>query len=455
MESAESVGEKSLLENATLKQLESILVASWRTERKEQAEGINLKILERAEKDEDFRKQCLEGFDRMMHNAKFFAPHKGLKGKNIAILGAKNPIVGQWDPSSVKKGLTGSEEAVVYASDVLAKLGYRVHVYMDPPTNSLWRLPCENPVYKDCDLYTRDSDEFDAVIVWRHTQFHIAQQRSKNVFYWPHDVATHPFNVSALKGIFYLSEYHRKQMTGVCPALCPVPYVISGNGICLDHFKTPKSFTNPYSCIYASNYARGLALLLEIWPEIRKEFPTATLDIYYGRQTWGTMSKENEQALIKRLEDMKELGVTEKGMVGHQELADAMQNASVLTYPCNVESETFCITAVKAQAAGMVPVTTRIGALRETVHPKAPTLDKMNKPKDYRDKLIGVLRRIEKAGLSRDDYIAFAHTYTWDACVSKWLTLADPSPASSVLDFILSHWERIIILIQYSAFLLR
>jgi len=66
-----------------------------------------------------------------------------------------------------------------------------------------------------------------------------------------------------------------------------------------------------------------------------------------------------------------------------------------------------------------------VGALKETVHPKAPTVEKITKAKEYRDRLVNVMRRIEKAGASRDEYIEFGRKYTWESCVEKWLELID------------------------------
>ena len=247
--------------------------------------------------------------------------------------------------------------------------------------------------------------------------------------FWPHDIATQKFNVSGLSGCFFLSEYHRNDYIRVVPEIEKIPYVICGNGIQLEQFPKPKSYTNPYSCIYASNYSRGLNVLLHFWPEIRNKYPKATLDIYYGRQTWGTISEQNLNNMIQKIETLKVYGVTEHGKVGHQKLADAMQKTSILAYPCTTQSETFCITAVKAQAAGMIPVTTRIGALNETVHSDAPCVKILTNENigEYRDLLMSVMSRVEseESKASRDQYIQYASKYTWDNCVSNWILLND------------------------------
>jgi glycosyltransferase involved in cell wall biosynthesis len=53
--------------------------------------------------------------------------------------------------------------------------------------------------------------------------------------------------------------------------------------------------------------------------------------------------------------------------VGQDELAKAFLEAKVWTYPTWF-TETFCITAIEAQAAGCIPVTSALAALNETVH---------------------------------------------------------------------------------------
>ena len=56
---------------------------------------------------------------------------------NIAILGMQSSL-GRWDPDSIIKGIGGSEEAIIYAAEVLTYKGYRVVVFADPPSGSRW-----------------------------------------------------------------------------------------------------------------------------------------------------------------------------------------------------------------------------------------------------------------------------------------------------------------------------
>jgi glycosyltransferase involved in cell wall biosynthesis len=125
-----------------------------------------------------------------------------------------------------------------------------------------------------------------------------------------------------------------------------------------------------HSVGYFSAYYRGLECLLEMWPYIRQQVPDATLDVYYGWQSWVSMEGEQGRPFYERvttkLSSLSELGVTEHGRVSHRQLAQAMKETAVWAYPTEFP-EIHCITALKAQEAGMWPVVTDVGALAETV----------------------------------------------------------------------------------------
>ncbi len=355
------------------------------------------------------------------------------KGLRIAILGYKIQKVGQWDPYSIKTGMPGSEEALIYVSKILSK-NHNVTVFADPPPNSPWSLPLSNPLWLDCsnfgkyeEIGSKGDKPFDMVICWRNSFFKNAKKCGKRVYFWGHDSPSYDFgDISDLDGMFYLSEYHKNQFKSVMPKILNKPYTISGNGVVLEQFTNPKNFKNPYKCGYFSSYSRGLMILLDIWPNIKRLYPEATLDIYYGRETYGTLSDDNMQWIIKKLDEYKSLDVKECGKVGHVELANAMQETSILLYPCSCTAETFCITVVKCQLAGMIPITTRIGALDETVHPDAPGIIIVNNSIDinkYYNAVIETMSNITELEPSRDKYIEFAKKFTWEACTNKWLEL--------------------------------
>lgn len=119
---------------------------------------------------------------------------------------------------------------------------------------------------------------------------------------------------------------------------------------------------------YFSAYYRGLECLLDMWPKIRAKVPDATLNIYYGWESWTAMQGEDDffQRMEAKFADLAEHGVTVHGRVSHVQLAEAMRRTQVWAYPTEF-TEIHCITALKAQEARCYPVTTNVGALAETV----------------------------------------------------------------------------------------
>ena len=394
-------------------------------------------ITRQAQTDPEYRKNL--DLEKYMTDCRIYAPlipkSDSLK---IAILGYGSDLVGKWDPFNTTTGLPGSEECAVYASQELANRGYSVTMYMDPPNDSIWKSPFSNPRCLSVDLWnvSENTESYDLVLMWRRFDVETGRRRGKTVFFWPHDsppdvpqgMKLPPF--PKFDGVCILSEHHRLQFSS-WPLFYQVPYIVCGNGIVPEQFSAPMSFTNPYSIGYFSNYSRGLIILMLIWPDIRKEFPEATLDICYGRETWNTMPPEMLQFVINKIQEYKSMGVTEHGKIGHLELAHVMQHTSVWSYPCIALGETFCITASKCQAAGCIPVTTRIAALNETVHKDAPHLTLINGNQDipkYKDVLLSTLRRIRDSNPDelvneRRKYIEFGRSFSWSACIDKWLQL--------------------------------
>jgi len=397
---------------------------------------IYREIIIKAQKDEKFR--ATFDYDQFCQDIKSIGTlsttEKSGSGLNIAIIGYASDMVGNWDPFDTANGLPGSEECVVYASEELANRGYNVTLYMNPLENSIWKSPFSNPRWlheKEWDSQS-NQDEYDLVLMWRRYDIDYGRKRGKVVFFWPHDSPPQGSYGSFPKfdGICVLSSHQRKQLS-VFKGFEDIPYVVCGNGIVLNQFKDLIPRENKYSIGYFSNYSRGLYILLLLWPEIKREFPESTLSICYGRQTWNTLSENDLKQLVLLIEQYKKQGVIEYGKVGHSTLAEIMKQTSVWAYPCNTETETFCITAIKCQAAGCIPVTTRIGALEETIHQDAPNIKIIQTYDDvaaYKKLLLNTLYRIRDCSLKdinleRIKYMKFAQNFSWEICIDKWLAL--------------------------------
>lgn len=287
--------------------------------------------------------------------------------KTIGIFTFLPKGVNPWDPESIKTGITGSEEAVIYAAEELKKLGFKVVIFGEPPLNSFHSHPHANPRYVS--MSTQENIPIDIAISWRApAAAHHLRQFATQVYLWPHDITNQKISTYLAQGfddVLWLSSFQRAQWMTVSPGFAKYQNIY-GNGIQANQFREVTERENPYSCIYGSNYGQGLEYLLDLWPGVKKEFPRATLDIYYGWEHWGFLSPAEEAKVRKQIADYAPLGVKEHGLVSHEEIHRAYERASFWTYPLKFH-ETFCITALKAQFGGAIPVARAVTGLTESM----------------------------------------------------------------------------------------
>ena len=338
--------------------------------------------------------------------------------KTIAIFTFQIPDAAQWDPDSLQSGITGSEEAVIFMSEQLVKLGYKVLVLGDPPAKSRYSHQDANPHYIQRKAY--DGSKVDIAISWRSPMMaEQIKQFSSKVYLWPHDTygpsLTHD-QINGFDDVLWLSEWQREHWISANPGFAKFTKIF-GNGINPESFKELQEKPNPYSCIYGSNYARGLEILLDIWPEVKNTYPLATLDIYYGWQHWGLLTDEKEAKMRSQIQTLKNLGVLEHGLVGQHELTKAFEKASLWTYPC-IDLEVFCITALRAQASGCIPVIVEGSALKETVRYGY----KCTHPREYLQTLLHAMSEVNLIPLSKrqaEREFIFKE-FTWKHLAQKW-----------------------------------
>jgi glycosyltransferase involved in cell wall biosynthesis len=268
-----------------------------------------------------------------------------------------------WSPTSVISGIGGSEEAVIYLSQELAKIGWNVTVF-----NSCGDMEGEydgvtyRPYYEFNPL-----DTFNVLVSWRNNIFNYYSLIANKKLLWLHDV---PYEEQIKKGInldkiFVLSQFHKSLLKDVPEEkIC-----VSANGINLKDFEVNLQERNPKRMIYTSSYDRGIEYLLERWEDVRKEVPEAELHLFYGWDTYnkmlekGARSPEFKDRMVKL---MSQEGIVEHGRIGHKELVKELQKSWFWVYPSHFE-EISCISAMKAQSAGCYPVCTDYAALKETV----------------------------------------------------------------------------------------
>lgn len=328
--------------------------------------------------------------------------------------------------------LGGSEEAVMYLTRALAGLGRNVRVYTPLP---MTRLPGADQYGVDWqDISTFDDDgEHGVLVVWRAPGLVLNLMKraaeTKSVlpgivgsFLWLHDgnLGIGPEAAAALDhvldGSVVLSEFHGRQIA----AQGLHNQVPLSNGITREDFEKDIGAwdKDPMSVVYSSCPSRGLRKLLAIWPEVKAKVPGAKLDIYYDWSMIQAAQPEFFAELVKDMESVKDLDVTHHGGVDHATLHAALKRANVWAYSHfdNPHVETFCISAVKATAAGATVLSVPNGALPEV----APAGILLTDLSSYKEALVDLLTAPtsteERAALAREA----VERFSWDSVAKRF-----------------------------------
>lgn len=366
-------------------------------------------------------------------------PHPDVPGQgNVAVEAHPNPPkrngkkvvfyvgngVEEWNPHSVDiNGIGGSETAAIQMSKRLVKLGYEVHIYSSCGAAG-------EGIYDGVEYRTTDKFhdiETDILVVSRWTPaLGEASVKAKVKYLWTHDVIplgiTHESLLKADK-ILALSQWHKQHIKKSVPFADAEKINVTRNGLDPERFRA-RPPRNPHKIIYASSPDRGLHALLENWGEIRKRVPDAELHVFYGFKVWQSTADDAQSRLItdlqRRLAEMKDQGVHTRGRVNQQTLAWEFLTAGVWAYPTWF-SETSCITAMEAQAAGLRIVTSPIAALNETVADRGTMIEGNWLSNEYGRKFVdAVVNACNFEGDRETGMQDAAQRFDWNGVAQEW-----------------------------------
>ena len=277
----------------------------------------------------------------------------------------------RWSPYDVQgRGLGGSQTCIVRLAKTLSHCGYLVSVFGDVEWCSDDRVQ-----YMPRAAFARSQDWF-AVIVARNP-LHFNRPTKYIEILWAHDLnyGSHlnPDRAAHMDAVVVPSRWHRRYLETRYPFLAGGVTAVS-NGIDLRYF-SERFEPRPVRAIYSSAPDRGLDVVLEIWPEVRERLPEAEL-VYCAAPAYAVRAKSVPalRDLNRRIAGLaNQAGVRDLGALGQASLAKWMCASRVWVAPSwsSVESapvrETFCISAVEAQAAACWPVATSVGAMAEVI----------------------------------------------------------------------------------------
>lgn len=308
------------------------------------------------------------------------------------LLHAKREL--RWDELwTDERGLTGSEVACVALAQEMAARGHAVTFYAPQEAQGEYRLPVASGGVVGTarlDEFSRHAAEHGAVYAWCEPDLlrsadprsvRLCNQQLNDFQYCQpgFDAAVDVWTSPSRTHLEFLQT--RREL----PALGGTvrsKWVVLPNGC----YPGEYDWAGPKEeglCVYASSPDRGLHLVLQEWPRIRREVPGARLRIFYfALKRWLEGARKIERdhpdpaiqehrrraAYVEMaLARASRLGIEVVGGVSRAQLARELSAARVMTYPCDTIawSEGFSCATLEGCASGALPVIAGCDALGE------------------------------------------------------------------------------------------
>jgi glycosyltransferase involved in cell wall biosynthesis len=382
---------------------------------------------------------ALEG--RVAVQSKDRDDRKRLRGtrpdRSIAFVTA--PLPEPWHPELEKQsGAGGAETCIMRLAPRFAADGWRAVVFGTPGQEQ--RGIDEHGVEWWNSHEFLPNEEFSVLIVSRAPEFFEANLAARKKIYWAHDVNVGerfiPFKDRPDKvvGLTNWHARHLHKLYGV--SLDRLAVIPNGIESSLYDWSQRNDEGSNLRFIWSSSPDRGLGVLIGLWPEIRKRYPTATLDVFYG---WNIIDKviamggPRADGLASFKEEIfgnvallggEESGIRMRGRVPQAELAKWQLSAHIWPYPTDF-METFCITAIEMQAAGVIPITSKLAALTETVFNMESFVEGWPRNLSYQRQWLDKLDEVVERPREQTEELQLvarqrALEYDWDRVYANW-----------------------------------
>ena len=160
----------------------------------------------------------------------------------------------------------------------------------------------------------------------------------------------------------FVSEYQRNQFCRIYRVPLDKTMLMLNGASTPFHAIVPKKKD---TFIYCSHPSRGLHEIPNIWKEIIKVHPRASLEVFSSDKTYG--AKEDSEYTLNIFSELRSLpNVTVHDGVGQKTLAEHCGRAAFLLYPTHFV-ETSCIACIESSAAGVIPIVSDLGVFPEYV----------------------------------------------------------------------------------------
>lgn len=303
-----------------------------------------------------------------------------------------------------KRGLGGSESAIILMSQELVKIGFDVTVFCACEDAESKPGVYDGVTYRPVESLN-ENDKFDIVISsrtvipfvpdWMYPHFDTAtafpcklfktiRDNAKYRVLWMHDTfcrgdqAIEDLCVFGhIDRIFTLSDFHTSYITNCDHGhkrrnfeVLKNKVFITRNGAVSYNEEVDISKKDPNLYVYNASLTKGMIPLIDhIWPEFKKQVPQARLKViggYYRFRAEAPLDSQGQtwHQLIKE-QKYKDLDIDFTGIIPQSEIAQILAAASFFVFPCAFP-ETFGISTLEALLNNVPVLGTRFGALEET-----------------------------------------------------------------------------------------
>jgi glycosyltransferase involved in cell wall biosynthesis len=312
-----------------------------------------------------------------------------------------------------KKGLGGSESAVILISQHLAKIGFDVTVFNGCNEDGAVPGKYNDVVYRPLTDISTDQTVYEVVISSRavtpfvpESLYHYNQTTNRKIDYqhfenirknarlkvfwmhdtfcWGDDILESLVSKNFIDEIWTLSDFHAMYVMN-----CSHPH-LRNYEVLRDHMWTTRNglvkyfdhvdinTKDPNLFIFNANMSKGLDPLLNlVWPRIKQEIPDARLIVIGGFYKLGSaFAHDNEESEFMKIAGihMDDFTITFTGIISQQEVAEISARASYFIYPAALP-ETYGISTIEALYANTPLLTCRFGALGETATEHSYAID--------------------------------------------------------------------------------
>lgn len=328
-----------------------------------------------------------------------------------------------WSGASIKKGIGGSELAVIKLSEEWAKRGYKVTVF----------CTCDDPGFHNGVEYVHENtfnvmDRFNILINWRSTSMlNFFDVHGRVSVLDLHDIVKpEDFTSNVLKNVnrvCFKSKHHASMANDKISDA--ITRIIPNGGYFKNEYKLEK---DPNYIIYASSYDRGLPFILKwAWPVIKQACPNAYLKIFYGWNGFDAHQKMTDDVVKYKniiLDLMKQDGVSECGRIPQEQLLKEKAKANIHLYTGDFQ-EIDCISIRESACMGAIPIVSKgVKVFEEKAY--CTLIDGNPRTKEMQEeagrKVVEFLQNPDLAEKYRTEMMDKIPEETWSNIAERWIT---------------------------------